>query len=227
MIYHKIFVSELTRRFLEKRLLKTYAFGSLRENSHKGNQIWLEAKKSSLVSGNRPGEIFLSLTRPHGEMYIKIYIKKKKKKKRKKKTKKANNTEEEKRIYVEYITRYDDILREFSLCIFNLLDRVIISSGCSYECNVACVQREKSRKPQYLLCYKSGVRPISPKENCPPFRVMVWVRFRVRLGQFSSESIFLESATTYKVCTFKNKNIRKSLLRDIFYICLFVAANLL
>ena len=39
MIYHKIFVSELTTRFLEKRLLKTYAFGSLRENSHKGNQI--------------------------------------------------------------------------------------------------------------------------------------------------------------------------------------------
>ena len=157
----------------------------------------------------------------------KYIFKKNKKQKRKKKTKKANNTEEEKRIYVEYITRYDDILREFSLCIFNLLDRVIISSGCSYECNVACVQREKSRKPQYLLCYKSGVRPISPKENCPPFRVMVWVRFRVRLGQFSSESIFLESATTYKVCTFKNKNIRKSLLRDIFYICLFVAANLL
>ena len=89
MIYHKIFVSELTRHFLEKRLLKTYAFGSLRENSHKGNQIWLEAKKSSLVSGNRPGEIFLSLTRPHGEMYIKIYIKKKQKTKTKEEDKKS------------------------------------------------------------------------------------------------------------------------------------------
>ena len=33
-----------------------------------------EAKKSSLVSGNRPGEFFLSLTRPSSRMCIRVYI---------------------------------------------------------------------------------------------------------------------------------------------------------
>ena len=32
-------------------------------------------KKNSLVSGNRMGETFLSLTRPHIRMCIRIYIK--------------------------------------------------------------------------------------------------------------------------------------------------------
>ena len=34
----------------------------------------VRSQKSSLVSGNRPGEIFLSLTRPHSRMCIRIYI---------------------------------------------------------------------------------------------------------------------------------------------------------
>ena len=44
----------------------------------------------------------------------KYIFKKNKKQKRKKKTKKANNTEEEKRIYVEYVTRYDDFLEDYN-----------------------------------------------------------------------------------------------------------------
>ena len=38
---------------------------------------------------------------------------------------KAKETKEEKRISVENLTGYDDIVREFALCTFNLLDRVV------------------------------------------------------------------------------------------------------
>ena len=40
-----------------------------------------------------------------------------------------------------------------------------------------------------------GVRKIAPEENCPPVRVRVWFRIRVRIragGQFSSGAFFLE-----------------------------------
>ena len=38
---------------------------------------------------------------------------------------KAKETAEEKRISVENLTGYDNILCEFALCTFNLLDRVV------------------------------------------------------------------------------------------------------
>ena len=48
----------------------------------------VRSKKSTLVSRNQPGEIFLSFRRPHSRMCI-FKFKKKKKKKKKKKTKKT------------------------------------------------------------------------------------------------------------------------------------------
>ena len=47
------------------------------------------------------------------------------------------------RISVEKITVYNDIVCEFPLCTFNLLDQVVISPGCSYEFKVVYVQREQ------------------------------------------------------------------------------------
>ena len=63
-------------------------------------------KKSTLVSRNQPGEIFLSFRRPHSRMCIfkfkkKKEIKKKKKKKKKKMTKRQNKLRRKKRISVE------------------------------------------------------------------------------------------------------------------------------
>ena len=60
-------------------------------------------KKSSLVSGNRPGKKFLSLIRQHSRMCIKVYIFKFKKHQTNKKqeSKKAKETKEEKRISPE------------------------------------------------------------------------------------------------------------------------------
>ena len=46
---------------------------------------------------------------------------KKKKKKEKRRRQKAKETKEEKRISVENLTGYDDIVCEFALCTFNLL----------------------------------------------------------------------------------------------------------
>ena len=37
-------------------------------------QMDIRLKKSSLASGNRPGENFLSLARPHSRMCIRIYV---------------------------------------------------------------------------------------------------------------------------------------------------------
>ena len=53
-------------------------------------------------------------------MCIRIYIKKKQEDK-----KKAKETKEEKIISVENLTGYDDIVCEFVLGTFNLLDRVV------------------------------------------------------------------------------------------------------
>ena len=61
-------------------------------------------KESSSVSGNRPGEKFLSLTRPHSQICIRIKIFKFQKNKqisKNKNTKKAKETNEEKRLSLE------------------------------------------------------------------------------------------------------------------------------
>ena len=63
--------------------------------------------------------MFLALTRPHYRMCIRIYIFNFKKKQ------KAKETKEEKRISVENLTGFDDIVWEFALCTFNLLHRVV------------------------------------------------------------------------------------------------------
>ena len=60
---------------------------------------------------------------------------------------KAKETKDEKRIFVENLTGYDDIVCEFALCTFNLFDRVVNFSRLIIF-NVVYVQREKS---QYLL----------------------------------------------------------------------------
>ena len=64
------------------------------------NNFIVRPKKSSLVSRSRPGEIFLSVTRPHSRMCIRIYIlnfkqqQKKKKIKNQKKQKKLKKQRE-------------------------------------------------------------------------------------------------------------------------------------
>ena len=70
------------------------------------NKVVLRQKKSILVSRNRPGEKFLSLTRPYGRICIRIYNFQFQKtniqaKKKKRIQKKAKETKEEKRIYPE------------------------------------------------------------------------------------------------------------------------------
>ena len=60
--------------------------------------------------------------------------------KKKLRRQKAKETKEEKRISVEDLTGYDDIVCEFALCTFNLLIESLISPGCSYELNVVYVK---------------------------------------------------------------------------------------
>ena len=94
-----------------------------------------KAKKSSLVSGNRPGEKFF-ITHPRAQsnvyqnMYFSFPNKANKKKpnkqtRRQKKRKTKKETKEQKRISVENLTEYDDIVCEFALCTFNLLDQLV------------------------------------------------------------------------------------------------------
>ena len=64
---------------------------------------------------------FLSLTRPHSRMRIRIYNFNLKEKK-KEKTKKVKEIKEEYKISVENLTGYVDIVCEYFLCTFNLLD---------------------------------------------------------------------------------------------------------
>ena len=61
---------------------------------------------------------------------------------------KAKQTKEEKRISGENLTGYDDIVSEFPLFTFNLLDRVVNFPWSLCEFNVVYVQREK-----YSICY--------------------------------------------------------------------------
>ena len=72
-----------------------------------------EAKKVVLFPENSRVKIFLSLTRPHSQMCIRI---KKKKKKQNKKTKKIKR---------ENLTGYNNIVCEFALRTIDLLDRVV------------------------------------------------------------------------------------------------------
>ena len=87
-------------------------------------------------------------------MCIRIYFDflKKIKKKQNKKTKKAKAAKEERRISVENLTGYDDIVCKFALCTFKLLDRVVNFSRLFIELNVVYVQREKSL---YFLYYNN------------------------------------------------------------------------
>ena len=68
---------------------------------------------------------FLSLTRPHSRMCIRIYafdFKNKQKTTKITRGQKAKEAKDEKRISVENLTEYDDIVCEFALCT-DLLDR--------------------------------------------------------------------------------------------------------
>ena len=65
---------------------------------------------------------FLSLTRPHSRMRIRIHNFNLKEKKKREKTKKAKETKEEYKISVENLTGYVDIVCEYFLCTFNLHD---------------------------------------------------------------------------------------------------------
>ena len=82
-----------------------------------------------------------------------IFLNKKKTKKKNKQTrrqKKANKTKEEKWISVENLMGYDDIICEFALCTFNLLDQVMNFSWLFIWIYEVYVQWDKS---QYLLYY--------------------------------------------------------------------------
>ena len=69
---------------------------------------------------------FLSLTRLHNRMCIKINVFNLKKKQSKKtRRQKAKETKEEKRVSVENLTGYDYMAFEFAQCTFNLLDRFV------------------------------------------------------------------------------------------------------
>ena len=90
-----------------------------------------EAKKSTFISRNQSGE----KNHYHARacivkcVCIRIYIFNIIKKKRTQRLKKANETKEEKRISVENLTGYVDIVCEFALRTFNLLDQVVNFSG--------------------------------------------------------------------------------------------------
>ena len=71
-------------------------------------------------------KFFISLTRPHSRMCIKIYIFNKKTTT----IEKVKETKEVKRISVENVTEYDGIVCEFALCTFNFLIKSWISPGC-------------------------------------------------------------------------------------------------
>ena len=92
---------------------------------------------SLLVSGNWVGENF-AITHPPAQSNVyDIFLNLRQEHKKLKK-----------KISVENLMGYDDIICEFALCNFNLLD----SPGCSYEFNVVYVQRDRS---QHLLYYNT------------------------------------------------------------------------
>ena len=58
-------------------------------------------------------------------IFIFTFLKQKTKKPLKTRRQNGEETKEEKRIYVENLTEYDDIVCEFTLRTFDLLDRVV------------------------------------------------------------------------------------------------------
>ena len=106
------------------------------------------AKKSSLVSGNRLGENFFIIY-PPGLLNVRqnIYFQEDKKQKKLKVT----------GVSIENLTGYDEIVCEFALCTFNLLDRAVNLSSLFilYESNEAylCVTREIDILVYHFLFY--------------------------------------------------------------------------
>ena len=85
-------------------------------------------------------------------IYIINYIKKKRQK--------TEETKEEKRISVENLTGYNDIVCEFALCTFNLLDRAANFSWLLYEFNVVYLRPEK-----YSICYTTTTYEVHAFKN--------------------------------------------------------------
>ena len=108
-------------------------------------KLYCYAKKSSLVSGNRLGEnVFIIY--PSG-LFQNLYFQEDKKQKKLKVT----------GVSLENLTGYDEIVCEFALCTFNLLDRAVNLSSLFilYEFNEAdlCVTREIDILVYHFLFY--------------------------------------------------------------------------
>ena len=105
-------------------------------------ELW-DQKKIVLFPEIDRAKFFLSLTRPHSWTCIRIYIFNFIKAKTRRQ--KSKETKDKKRVSVENLMGYNDIVYEIVLCTFKLLDRVINFSwlGCSYEFNVLYLQRQK------------------------------------------------------------------------------------
>ena len=96
---------------------------------------------------------FLSLTRPHSRICIRICVFNFKKIKPKIiKIQKTRETKNEKRISMENVTGYDDIVCKLLCVLLTYLIEWWIYRCCSYEFDVVYVKREKS---WYLLYYKN------------------------------------------------------------------------
>ena len=116
-----------------------YIYWSVSDNfSQNSNVMWnyneVKPKKVVLFPEIDRIKIFISLTQPHSRMCIRIYLfnfkksKQTSKQKTNKKTKKAKECKEKKRMYVKNLTAYDDIVCEFALRTFNLLNHLVIFS---------------------------------------------------------------------------------------------------
>ena len=90
-------------------------------------KTFFRPKKSSFVSGNRPGRnLFIIYPPALSNVYQNIYLSLKKQSNKNKRTKSKKKTKEENRTSVENLTRQDNIVSEFALYAFNLLDQVVI-----------------------------------------------------------------------------------------------------
>ena len=88
-----------------------------------------QAKKGSLASGNRQSDIFYHLSTHIIECVSEyIFLIKTIKQKNQNQNKQANTKKVKKKISEENLTGYNDIVCEFGLCNFNLLDRVVMFS---------------------------------------------------------------------------------------------------
>ena len=67
-------------------------------------------KKNCLVSGNRPGENFLSLTYLHNQMCIRIYISNFKKHKKKQEDKKQKKLKKKRKYLMESLISFANLL---------------------------------------------------------------------------------------------------------------------